>query len=152
MPNQNKECQQNEFSYNLQKFCYIFCPLSSFTQCRCFYRNILYHPNIRNIWLIECGPYQSSPIRAKTHNQIFIFVVRLAIILTHTTLTFPRDFADHVSMLSFHHKLSIVSAARPPPASVTAFNPSGSGAVEGHLIISLATLRLCGICNAEIQL
>ena len=36
--------------------------------------------NIRNIWLIECGPYQSSPMsRAKTHNQIFILVVRLAI-------------------------------------------------------------------------
>ena len=97
--------------------------------------------------MIECGPYQSSPIRAKTHNQIFIFVVRLAIILTHTTLTFPRDFADHVSMLSFHHKLSIVSAARPPPASVTAFNPSGSGAVEGHLNISLGVSMV--ISNEE---
>lgn len=43
--------------------------------------------NIRNIWLIECGPYQSSPmspIRAKTHNQIFILVVRLAITYLHS--------------------------------------------------------------------
>ena len=113
MPNQNKECQQY-YCFVIFHRLYI---MSSFTQCRYFFsENIWYYPNIRDICLIECGPCQAIPLGAKTHNQIFILVVRLAIIsLTHS------HFLRSCLHVKFPSQTEHCLSSAPP---VTAFNPS----------------------------